>query len=173
MTAGGHRLLQLETIDFVTPKVMGSKKKQIPFLVPVLPSNRSISCLKMELSQKCLLPPVKVFREFGRILAKTCHFSAKFTKHFDRGQRHFLAQPHFLTRNRPTSEQNRCQKRILFLLRTHHFWRDKIDTFYSQYPVAAIFENFYTQTKNARVSRELKVSFSYFSSRIFVHEGSF
>ena len=43
---GGHRLLRLETIDFVTPKVVGSKKEQILFLAPVLLSSRSISCLK-------------------------------------------------------------------------------------------------------------------------------
>ena len=43
---GGHRLLRLGTIDFATPKVVGSKKEQILFLAPVLLSSRSISCLK-------------------------------------------------------------------------------------------------------------------------------
>ena len=67
--AGGHRPLRLETIDFVTPKVTSSKKKQIPFSSPVLLSGRSFSRLRMGLGRKLALPPVEVFREFGRKMA--------------------------------------------------------------------------------------------------------
>ena len=43
--------------NLLRKKVVGSKKKQNPFLAPVLLRNRSFSRLKMGLSQKLALPP--------------------------------------------------------------------------------------------------------------------
>ena len=46
MAAGGHRLVRVEIADLVTPKIMGSENRQIPFLVQFLPVIRSIFCLR-------------------------------------------------------------------------------------------------------------------------------
>ena len=52
MAAGGHRLLRKQIADLITPKRMGSTKRQIHCLVQFPPEIRSILRLKRDRCQK-------------------------------------------------------------------------------------------------------------------------